>query len=467
MAAAPFGFSVGDFIAAIELTHKAAKALRNTSGASGQYQQALLDLELIGSVLRRVQGLAPASASQELIRAIQLCGLACHVPLEHFLQKIKKLEPHLDFDRTSSSADFLNIKKSTNKLRWAIVLEQDVAKLKASIGPVIEIINTLLQLESLERSTTTQGCVERILDQTGRALPVVQQIATFLQSNVATKQHVQDVLPLLAQLGRGLSEAATARQVKSMAFGLTGLSGRLDGTATTDQANGLVTLVEDIKKGVESSNLMLTTLIHRTPHTSGSIIQTSTITTSDDLKQSLRSSGTNLSQRSTLAVAWQSFLGSLRHALHAILLFCLWLNPAVRLCLRSISTVSRSPAMLLDSNITFVDALNREFSLQYQHFRYWPVVSAWLRCQFRDCPGTLRIAHNRFAVFKEMKVSGRGVMIPFEEWEQMIRPGQRVLMSMYVGHQHSTRGYWPLRNVCPSCGLENSRSLNDSVWTIW
>jgi hypothetical protein len=67
MAAVPFGFSVGDFVAAIELIHKATKALRNTSGASGQYQQALLDLELIESVLRRVQGLTPVSASQETI----------------------------------------------------------------------------------------------------------------------------------------------------------------------------------------------------------------------------------------------------------------------------------------------------------------------------------------------------------------------------------------------------------------
>jgi hypothetical protein len=63
MAAVPFGFSVGDFVASIELIHKAAKALRSTSGATKQYQQTLLDLELIESVLRRVQGLSPTSAS--------------------------------------------------------------------------------------------------------------------------------------------------------------------------------------------------------------------------------------------------------------------------------------------------------------------------------------------------------------------------------------------------------------------
>jgi hypothetical protein len=470
MAAAPFGFSVGDFIAAIELTHKAVKALRNTSGASGQYQQALLDLELIGSVLRRVQGLAPVSASQELIRAIQLCGLACQVPLEHFLQKIKKLEPYLDFDRTSSSADFFNIKRGTNKLRWAIVLEQDVAKLKASIGSGIEIINTLLQLESLERSTTTHGCVERILDQTSRVLPVVEQIAAFLQSNVATKQHAQDVPPLLAQFKCELSRAATAQQVQSLASALTGLSGALDDTATKDQTNGLATLIEDIKRTAESSNLMLTTLIDRTPNLSGRDVQaptrirTTATSISKDLHQPQRSSGTNLSRRISPNTAWRCLLEALRRALGGILLFFLWLNPTFQLCLRSINTISRFPTMLLDSNITFVDALNREFSLPYQHFRYWPVVSAFLACQFRDCPGTLRITHSRFAVFKEMKTTERGVMIPFEEWEQMVGPGQRVLMSMYA-----TRGHWPILNICPSCGFADFRHrvLGDSVWTRW
>jgi hypothetical protein len=136
MAAVPFGFSVGDFVASIELIHKAAKALRSTSGAIGHYQQTLVDLELIESVLRRVQGLSPASASQETIRAIQLCGLACHVPLEHFLRKARELEPYLNFDRNSSASDFHRIRKTGHKLRWAILLEEDVAKLRPALDLV-------------------------------------------------------------------------------------------------------------------------------------------------------------------------------------------------------------------------------------------------------------------------------------------------------------------------------------------
>jgi hypothetical protein len=488
MAAVPFGFSVGDFVASIELIHKAAKALRSTSGATGNYQQTLLDLELIGSVLRRVQGLSPASASHENIRAIQLCGLACHVPLKHFLQKAKKLEPFLNFDRNSSAAGFLHIKKAGHKLRWAILLEEDVAKLKASIGPGIEVINTLLQIESLERGAITQESIERIADQMRRVSPVVDNIAAFLQRNIATGKHIQD-LPTLAHLRSELSQTATAQQMRLLASAIADLSGRLDNTATKDQANGLAALVDDVKTGQSNGTAalsmlaeqsvkemielkkianMLATLMHRAPpHASGGINHSPGAVNLDDSDQSKSPPRINLSQPISSVLVWQDLVATLRRALDAILLLFLWFSPAFQLCLRTLNAMPRFPTLLLDSNIILVDALNREFSLQYQQFRYWPVVSAFLQCQFRDCPGALRITHKRFAVFKEMRSTGRGVIIPFDEWERSIRPGQRVLMSMLIGQEGPKGGRRPARNECPSCGCEDPRSLDDPVWMKW
>lgn len=45
MAAVPFGFSFGDFVAAIEVVHKAAQALRRYAGARNQIMQAAANLE--------------------------------------------------------------------------------------------------------------------------------------------------------------------------------------------------------------------------------------------------------------------------------------------------------------------------------------------------------------------------------------------------------------------------------------
>jgi hypothetical protein len=323
----------------------------------------------------------------------------------------------------------------------------------------------------------------------GRVLPAVDNIATFLQSYVATGKHIQD-LPTLAHLRSELSRSATAQQMRSLALAVASLSSRLDNTATKDQANGPATLGQDIiaeqsngaaassplhsvkemtglKKIVESSNLMLETLMQRVPPHP---IQSPGTGSLDDSKQPQGSSQTSLPPLvsvESVDLVWQSLIATLRHALDAILLFFLWFGPAFQLCLRTLKAMPRSPTMLLDNNILFADALNRKFSLQYEQFRYWPVVSTFLECNFRDCPGALRIAHKRFAVFKEMRSTGRGVMIPFDEWEQMVRPGQRILMSTRIGQEDSTGGYWPARNACPSCGVQESRSFDSPVWKKW
>ena len=487
MAAVPFGFSVGDFVAGIELIHKATKALRSTSGATEQYQQTLLDLTLIESVLRRVQSLTPAKASEETIRIVQLCGLACQVPLDHFLNKIRKLELHLNFERHSGAKDILGIKRGSHKLQWAIVLEQDVAKLKASIGPGIEIINTLLQVESLQRDASTQEGLQRVFDQTASILPALGKVEALLQNAPTTEKYIQDLLPMLAHLTHQVSHSATSQEVKTLGAAFADVSRRFDQNASgaikdlvmlaekmrADQQNdntALSTLIghamqdlTDLKKTAEASNCMLVTLVNKVPNCDGPTSRGATPLANHPEC----SSEADASCSTHLVPTLYRLLESLRHGLSAIILCLLCVTPLLRACLRNVNSISRSPRMLLDSNITFIDALDREFSLQYQQFRYWLVVSAWLQCQFQDCPGALRISRGRFAMFKDMMSTGRGAMIHSSDWEHTVIPGQRVLMSMYVGHQDPVQGHWPLRNACPSCGFVHPGRHKSSVWIKW
>ena len=492
MAAVPFGFSVGDFVAGVELIHKAAKALRSVSGATEQYQQTLLDLSLIESVLRRVQSLTPATASDETIRTVQLCSLACHVPLDHFLHRIRKLERHLNFESHAHATDILGIKKGSHKLQWAIVLEQDVAKLKAGISPGIDIINTLLQVESLERGASTQEGLQRILDQTGSILPALDKVTAVLHKNATTEKHIQDLLPMLAHLTHQVSQASTVQQVQSVNAALRDLTGKVNQNASRDQVNDLAVLAErsradqhidssaistlighgmqelaEFKQIAEASKCMLVTLVNQLPSDSTATPHGTALLAHNTTNQRQSSAEASASHSSNLGPVLQRLLEAFRHSLNAILLCLLCATPLLQACFRSINSISRAPRTLLDSNIIFVDALNREFSLQYQQFRYWPVVSAWLQCQFQDCPGALRISRGRFAMFKDMKSTARGVMIPFGDWEQTVYPGQRVLMSMYISHQNPTRGHWRLRNACPACDFVDPRLHITSVWTKW
>lgn len=49
-----FGFPIGDFIAIIQLTAKALRALREANGVSSHYQQTVKYLELLESLLQKV-----------------------------------------------------------------------------------------------------------------------------------------------------------------------------------------------------------------------------------------------------------------------------------------------------------------------------------------------------------------------------------------------------------------------------
>ena len=100
--------------------------------------------------------------------------------------------------------------------------------------------------------------------------------------------------------------------------------------------------------------------------------------------------------------------------------------------------------MLLDSNIMVVDALNRQFSLPYEHFRRWPLMLAHLQCEFKGLPGESHISRNKFGLFRAAKRPQNEVMIPFEQWENSVFPGDRFLMSIDIEQLNL--------NKCPSCG---------------
>ena len=76
-----FGFSAGDFIAAINLICTVSKALGEVHGAGTQYQQARIELSLLEDVLRMVQGLELTTENANTVEKIQVCAHMCRVCL--------------------------------------------------------------------------------------------------------------------------------------------------------------------------------------------------------------------------------------------------------------------------------------------------------------------------------------------------------------------------------------------------
>lgn len=119
-------------------------------------------------------------------------------------------------------------------------------------------------------------------------------------------------------------------------------------------------------------------------------------------------------------------------------------------------TFSRSPTLLLDTNMSLQDALGRPpISLPFEHFRYFSVFKARLREVFRGAPGEDKVLRNQYHVI-DVQAPGTPILTE-ENWSQVVKPGMHLAMSIFL--ELRTRS-------CPSCHYENI-SKGRGIWISW
>jgi hypothetical protein len=143
MAAVPFGFSFGGFVAGTKVLADIVKALRATGGASSEYQAVAAELESLDRVLQRIAGLKPTT-NHDSLNTIRALVLQCQLPLRQFLKEMQKFEIPLGAMSNRSACSSMS-----RKALWAMSVSKKVEKLKAAIGPQLATINALLELQVL------------------------------------------------------------------------------------------------------------------------------------------------------------------------------------------------------------------------------------------------------------------------------------------------------------------------------
>ena len=138
--ASAFGFSVGDFVAAIGLTVKIGKPLRESGGATTDCRLVIQDLLTLQQILEVLQSLRPAESSLSHVNAIRGMALTCLVPLNDFASKIERsYNPILG---PGSSKNPFN--RTAKKIQWALFADEEVSKFRAIIAAKIVSISLLL-----------------------------------------------------------------------------------------------------------------------------------------------------------------------------------------------------------------------------------------------------------------------------------------------------------------------------------
>jgi hypothetical protein len=142
MAAPTFGFSVGDFVAAIHLVKKISVALKDSGGAADEYRSLHTELQQLQLVLEQLRDL-PTSSTNSLNHYNAVRGMAyeVQVPLKAFVTKMKAY-----YERLGPSADITEWRSSKQKIQFAISMKNDVREMRAAITMKIVSVSLLLAL---------------------------------------------------------------------------------------------------------------------------------------------------------------------------------------------------------------------------------------------------------------------------------------------------------------------------------
>ncbi|KAF2692026.1 lytic polysaccharide monooxygenase [Lentithecium fluviatile CBS 122367] len=135
-----FGFSAGDFVAAIHLIHKIALALDDSKGASSEFQELKEQLTTADNILRQVQALELENEQNSEAAGLRQATAKLHETIERFHENhIKRYDPILPSNGAGSSS-LARVKGSYTKVKWAVLKKEELQKFKDNVKTEIDLI---------------------------------------------------------------------------------------------------------------------------------------------------------------------------------------------------------------------------------------------------------------------------------------------------------------------------------------
>ncbi|KAB2101905.1 hypothetical protein AG0111_0g9556 [Alternaria gaisen] len=467
--AVPFGFSAGDFMAAIHLVHKISTALRETDGASSQYNQTIGQLQGLEELLRSVQSAYSADVDSQQLKKLQLLGHQCYIPLNKFFSKIKTLEPSLGNLSTKNVLILDRATRAARKAQWAVQIKKELAELTAAMGSWINAINMQLLLINFERQEKAGSSLEALLRTSKDLSSQMNIIQTSLDTRLkcpATTTTMDNVVQALrdmrleaandrnAQMDThmGRFDASLSQQVlESIKLLDSKIEDHLAwprartvlGTATPNPVSRPFlsaqsgsshqdqSAIQRIEDQLAVQTHILQQLTERNPNFR-----------SPDSLPGMNSNGVIRSARDTIRKSFQVLLNFFRASVNALLLeLCIALS-VIQHAFRTLRALPLLIYIPISDSIMFEDALGRIAHLPYVHFRHHTVFMARLRCEFKNVPGEKKVLLKQFRIFRRKRFDE---YLTEDNWDTAVSPGSKIAMSILLD-SHGSEG-----NTCPRC----------------
>lgn len=126
-----FGFSVGDFIAGINLLMNAVHSFSNTHGAQADYQELGRELQSLNNGLDGIRALSLDSTYEAEISAVNSAVDRCHTCVESFVQRISKYK---SLETTSEKKWSLpTLKRCGHGVQWVAWKRKDVVNFRDQV----------------------------------------------------------------------------------------------------------------------------------------------------------------------------------------------------------------------------------------------------------------------------------------------------------------------------------------------
>jgi len=301
-----------------ELCTKVAKALKDTGGASSEYQSVIIELHGLQNVLARLAALEPTESNLSHVNAIRGMALACRLPLADFFSKLEKYEAAMGPLATSYT-----LRGAGKKIQWAVFIADEVRKIRAMISAKVISINLLLAMHASETLSRMESY----------SSSHHQQLFEKLEEHTVCMQKIL----------RGVDDAKNEMLLSHEAI-------RREASGSSDR----------LQQGLDNVNVGMENMTQRL----------------SGLSIGFASAHTSLVTLRILNSQIVGFLRSFPTELRTLLDTVIRTNMRMYVMLLSIhERISTSPTLLLQSNIRFENALGVTQELPYEWFRSWEVKS--------------------------------------------------------------------------------------------
>ncbi|KAI0154205.1 hypothetical protein GGR57DRAFT_467543 [Xylariaceae sp. FL1272] len=147
-----FGFSAGDFVAALQLVGQVISALRDSGGSGAEYRELVGELYGLEKALLAVNQLETVDQEQHVeYMALRHVAAQCQQTIDAFCVKINKY--HVPFQRVRQhSSAKMKLGAAVLKIQWSLCMKDDLARFKTDVAAHAQSLQILLSAAQVRQA---------------------------------------------------------------------------------------------------------------------------------------------------------------------------------------------------------------------------------------------------------------------------------------------------------------------------